>query len=153
MSAPSTSYMYALDASNGELRWRFKADDWIWNRPLVSDGIVYFGSLSGHSLRRRRFFRRAALGQALQGKGVVRGGPVIVDSTLVVATDQGNVYGLDAGSGGQQWTTKASSGVLSDLVVNDGSVYFSTKSGAVAEGRPRERGNQRRAAADAVSNT
>jgi len=35
--------MYALDASNGEMRWRFKADDWVWNRALVNAGTVYSG--------------------------------------------------------------------------------------------------------------
>jgi outer membrane protein assembly factor BamB len=129
-------WMYALDASNGQMRWRYKADDWIWNRALVSGGTVYFGSLSG-----RVYGVDAASGQLrwekpFSGQGVVRGGPAIVGSTLVVATDQGSVYGLDASTGSQVWASKAGSGVLSDLVVSGGMVYFSTKSGDVEKVDP-----------------
>jgi outer membrane protein assembly factor BamB len=49
----------------------------------------------------------------------------------VVATDKGNVYGLNASAGSQVWSQQAGSGVLSDLVVDGGMVYYSTKSGDV----------------------
>lgn len=130
------SRLYAVDASNGEMRWRYKADDWIWNRALVSGGIVYFGSLGG-----KVYGLDAASGQPrwekpFQASGVVRGGPAIVGSTLVVGTDKGFVYGLDAGTGSQVWSLEAGSGVLSDLVVNGGMVYYSTKSGNVEKVDP-----------------
>jgi len=121
--------MYALDASNGELRWRYKADDWIWNRALVSGGTVYFGSLSGTVYGVDAASGELSWPKPFEGMGVVRGSPAIVGTTLVVATDQGNVYGLNASSGAQIWLSKASSGVLSDLVVSGGMVYYSTKSG------------------------
>ena len=128
--------MYALDASNGNERWHYKADDWIWNRALVSGGTVYFGSLSGTVYGVNASTGELAWPKPFQGKGVVRGGPVVVGTTLVVATDQGNVYGLNASSGAQVWSSKASAGVLSDLVVNGDMVYYSTKSGDVQKVDP-----------------
>jgi outer membrane protein assembly factor BamB len=128
--------MYALDASSGKERWTYKADDWIWNRALVSGGIVYFGSLSGTVYGVDATSGKLSWPKPFQGRGVVRGSPVIVGTTLVVATDQGNVYGLNATSGAQVWTAKASSGVLSDLVVNGGFVYYSTKSGQLQKVDP-----------------
>jgi len=130
------NWMYALDASNGEMRWRYQADDWIWDRALVNGGTVYFGSLGGNVYGLDASSGKLRWDKPFQGNGVVRGGPAIVGSTLVVATDQGNVYGLDAGTGSQVWSSSAGSGVLSDLVVNGGMVYYSTKSGAVQKVDP-----------------
>jgi eukaryotic-like serine/threonine-protein kinase len=129
-------YMYALDASTGQQRWRFKADDWIWNKALVNGGTVYFGSLSGKVYAVNASDGTLAWNKPFQATGVVRGGPAIVGTTLVITTDQGNVYGINASTGEQSWTSKASSGVLSDLVVNGGMIYYSTKSGAVQKVDP-----------------
>ncbi len=127
---------YAVDASTGAMRWSFTADDWIWNRALVSGGAVYFGSLGG-----RVYSLDASTGQSrwdkpFQGSGVVRGGPAIVGSTLVVATDKGFLYGLDSATGSQLWSSQANAGVLSDLLVNGNAVYYNTKSGAVQKVDP-----------------
>ena len=130
------NWMYALDASNGELRWRFKADDWIWDRALVDSGSVYFGSLGGRVYGLNASDGKLRWEKAFQGEGVVRGAPAIVGSTLVVGTDQGNVYGLEAATGKQVWASKAASGVLSDLVVNSGAVYFTSKGGVVQKVDP-----------------
>jgi len=130
------NYMYALDASNGQMRWRFKADDWIWNRALVSGGTVYFGSLSGKVYGVDATSGELRWDRPFSAKGVVRGGPATVGSTLIVATDQGNVYGLDASTGNEVWSSRAGSGVLSDLVVSGGMVYYSTKSGGVEKVDP-----------------
>jgi outer membrane protein assembly factor BamB len=127
---------YAVDASSGEMRWSFKADDWIWNRAVVSGGAVYFGSLGGKVYSLDASTGQSRWDKPFQGSGVVRGGPALVGSTLVVATDNGSVYGLDASSGSQIWSSKANAGVLSDLTVDSGMVYYSTKSGNVQKVDP-----------------
>ncbi len=126
-------WMYALDASTGQMKWRYKANDWIWNRALVSGGIVYFGSLSGSVYAVDASSGQLRWDKPFEAQGVVRSGMVIASSTLVVATDQGNVYGLDPATGSQLWSSKASAGVLSDLVVNGSSVYCGAKNGAVQQ--------------------
>ena len=36
--------MYAIDAGNGELIWRFVTKGAVWSSPTVVDGVVYVGS-------------------------------------------------------------------------------------------------------------
>src|SRR6266566_9638104 len=38
------SYLYALNALTGELRWKFKTGDVVYSSPAVADGTVYVGS-------------------------------------------------------------------------------------------------------------
>ncbi len=127
---------YAVDASTGEEKWSFKADDWIWNRAVVGNGAVYFGSLGGKVYGLDASTGNLRWDKPFQASGVVRGGPALVGSTLVVATDNGSVYGLNATDGTEQWTAQASAGVLSDLTVNSGKVYYSAKNGNVQQVDP-----------------
>src|ERR1700694_1113277 len=43
----SDGYLYAVDASNLQQRWKFKTDNEIWSTPAVSRGTVYVTSLDG----------------------------------------------------------------------------------------------------------
>ena len=36
--------MYALDAADGSVRWRFQTADDVSSSPAVVDGVVYIGS-------------------------------------------------------------------------------------------------------------
>src|SRR6266567_664794 len=38
------SYLYALNAVTGELKWKFKTGDVVYSSPAVADGAVYVGS-------------------------------------------------------------------------------------------------------------
>jgi len=54
-----------------------------------------------------------------------------VGETLVVADKEGNIYGLNAAGGSQEWVAQAGSGVLADLQAAEGKVYVSAKNGDV----------------------
>ncbi|HNT23248.1 MAG TPA: PQQ-binding-like beta-propeller repeat protein [Anaerolineales bacterium] len=40
--------LLALDASNGQVQWRFATQAWVWSAPAVSDGVLYFGDQQGN---------------------------------------------------------------------------------------------------------
>src|SRR5258708_5399764 len=42
------SYMYALNALTGELKWKLKTGDVVYSSPAVADGVVYIGSHDGY---------------------------------------------------------------------------------------------------------
>ena len=42
------SYVYALDADSGELRWRYSTGNGVFSSPAVVDGVVYVGSDDGY---------------------------------------------------------------------------------------------------------
>ncbi len=61
----------------------------------------------------------------------IRAAPVLVDKTLVLADEDGNVYGLDSATGNEKWSQVTLSGVTADLLVEKSTVYISAKSGDV----------------------
>ncbi len=38
------TYLYALDAGSGALKWKFQTGNYVTSSPAVSDGVIYFGS-------------------------------------------------------------------------------------------------------------
>ena len=60
---------------------------------------VYFGSLGGKVYALDAASGGSRWEQPFQASSVVRGGPALVGTTLVVADDEGVLYGLDAGTG------------------------------------------------------
>jgi outer membrane protein assembly factor BamB len=42
------SKMVALDGTNGNVKWRFTTQDWVWAGPALDNNILYFGDLSGN---------------------------------------------------------------------------------------------------------
>merc|ERR1712185_495678 len=40
---PVGSWMYALDAKTGALKWKYQANDYLGRAAAVSDGVLYFG--------------------------------------------------------------------------------------------------------------
>ena len=41
----ANNYVYCLDATSGELKWRYRTRGPVVSSPAVEDGIVYVGSL------------------------------------------------------------------------------------------------------------
>src|SRR5229473_2672902 len=42
------TYLYALNALTGELKWKFKTGDVVYSSPAVADGVVFVGSHDGY---------------------------------------------------------------------------------------------------------
>ncbi len=113
------SRLYAIDVANGEERWSFKAANWVWSRPVVAGGNLYLadfdGNLHGLSLE-----TGLPLWEPFGAKGRVRAGIALVDDVLIVATEDGAVYGVDSRTGALSWgPVELGASVLAD-VVGDG---------------------------------
>lgn len=52
------------------------------------------------------------------------GRPVVIDTTLYVAAHDGTLYALDAGSGAVQWQVDTGSPITTDLINQNGVLYF-----------------------------
>lgn len=114
------SRLRAIDPEPREEVWSVEADNWFWTEPLVSDGVVYAGSLDG-----RVFAVDAASGDSVwprpfSTEGPVRAAPVIADGVLVVVDKDGGVYSVDRESGASavvDWPRELESDVFADPVV------------------------------------
>jgi len=57
----------------------------------------------------------------------VVGRPVVVGDTLFVGSTDGNLYALDTATGTEQWRLEAGSAIITDLVNENGILYFATQ--------------------------
>lgn len=64
--------------------------------------------------------------------GAVNGKPVIYQGAVVVASDDGTVYGLDPATGVRRWQTSVGK-KPNDLVLADNAIYVSTTGGKVSK--------------------
>ena len=138
-------FVYALDASNGHMRWKFNALNEIMTTPLVAgqgaNKLVYVGG--GNST----FSYTQAVKFGHKGARIVRGTdisgiyalhastgklawvyhtkgedmptPAIVGGTLVFGSGDGHIYGLDAATGKFKWRV----GIKSFVSMSSATVY------------------------------
>jgi len=105
--------VYAVDATNGTVRWTAGTNGTVESSPAVVDGTVYVGSHDGSVYAfdaddgsREWRFETGAL---------VRSSPAVADGTVYVGSDDGYVYALDATTGRPAWTYETSGSSLNGL--------------------------------------
>jgi len=128
--------LYAVDASSGEKKWSFKADNWFWTRPLVEGEAVYAGSLDGNVYALGLADGKRLWSYNLQAP--VRAAPVMVGSTLLVAGRNGRVVGLNPGNGELVWALPIELGktLLADPLPQGDVVYYSAQGGSLFKVMP-----------------
>lgn len=133
------SHVYALDAASGDLRWSVDLGHWVMGTPLADDGFVYVSTLDGkvHGLN---VADGSARWDAPSLAGPVRAGPQMVNGALVVGTDHGELWRVDAASGsaqrlypdvGEPGNASGLGAMLSSPAIVDGLAYVGTAQGRV----------------------
>lgn len=126
-------HLYAVDTGSGQLIWKFPADgedenipgNWFWSKPVIDNGIIYAGSLDG-----KVYVLDAATGRAVSGfsyydlGSAISSSPVIVEGSVIVATDEGIVYALSNNK--QRQLADLEEKIQSPLVAGQGTVYVHT---------------------------
>ena len=146
---------YALDAASGKLKWKyvtaagekhFEAKglhgylphaqtvpdiwDFFLSSPVVSDGLVYFGSGDGNV-----YAFDAETGQLkwkFATQNVVHSSPAVAGGVVYVGSWDSYLYALDAATGQEKWKFKTGEdkvnfnqvGIQSSPAVDGGVVYF-----------------------------
>ncbi len=129
---------YALDARNGQERWRFKSGGSAFSSAAVAAGQVFFASRDGNfyaidaaSGKSRWTF---ALGRDL-GEGHYwdfnLSSPIVAGQNLYVGSGNGNVYALDVNSGAVRWKFDAGTRVRTTPALSGETLVFGTMSGYV----------------------
>jgi eukaryotic-like serine/threonine-protein kinase len=125
--------IYALDAANGELRWKFAAGDVVHASPAYSTGTIFVGSwdsyfyaLDAASGKLKWRFHGGEDGQIHNQVGF-QSSPAIVDDVIYTGCRDAHVYALDRATGDKKWEfDNAGSWVNSTPAVSDGKVIFAT---------------------------
>jgi len=117
------NHLYAVDSANGSQKWSFEAGNWFWSPPIVKDGVIYAGCLD-----QKVYALDANTGEKLwqpfTADGPIVSTPVLVDKLLVVASEVGTIYILNADSGKEERSSVSiGSSVRAPLYVDGNMVY------------------------------
>ncbi|HEY2945870.1 MAG TPA: PQQ-binding-like beta-propeller repeat protein [Vicinamibacteria bacterium] len=100
------SFLFAMDAHTGAVKWRFRAGV-IETSPLLVDGRIYVGSWDT-----RVYALDAATGRKLwsfKTGDAVKGGAAFAKGTIFVGSYDGHVYALNSNTGKLRWRASAQS--------------------------------------------
>src|SRR6266446_5082343 len=105
------SYLYALNALNGELKWKFKTGDVVYSSPAVADGVVYIGSHDGYlyAVDEKTGDER----WKFKTGNRVYSSPAVSNGIVYFGSADSYLYAIDASTGKLFWKFKAGSSVLS----------------------------------------
>ncbi len=142
----SDGYLYAVDANNGKLKWKFKTDDGgsgSASSPSVAGGTVYVGSgyVSSSSIvpqpKGYLYALDAATGKLkweYQTGHVADSSPAVDNGSVYFGSD--GIYALDTKTGKLKWKYDTVGEISSPLVISYGNLYYSDFcSGAPADKR------------------
>jgi pilus assembly protein CpaF len=97
----SDGHLYALDANNGFMSWRFRTGGAIFSAPVVANGLLYFGSSD------RTVYALDAQTSQEKWKFITEGAvvapPAVHEGAVYIGSADGCLYCLDALTGQERW--------------------------------------------------
>lgn len=120
---------YAVDANTGIPRWTFEgAGGWFWSEAVYGNGTVYVGSFDHNVYALGAGNGTPAWAKPFRTSAKVKSSPVIAGDVLVVASEDGRVYGLNLETGEKKWEFDGiKAKVLSPLYAKAGTVYINSQ--------------------------
>jgi outer membrane protein assembly factor BamB len=127
------SYVYALDAESGALRWKFKTGNVVHATPTVVNDTVYIGSWDSYfyaldaktGAERWRF--KTGEDPDIYNQVGIQSSAVVAGGLVFFGCRDANLYALNAATGEKVWSyANDGSWVISTPIVKDGTVYFAT---------------------------
>ncbi|MEJ6023200.1 outer membrane protein assembly factor BamB family protein [Ramlibacter sp. PS4R-6] len=126
-------HVYAVDATAGSLRWKFRTGDVVHASPAVHGGMVYVGGWDGrfYALDARsgeqRWVFQGGVDALMHNQQGFQSSPAVVDGVVYTGSRDANVYALDARTGAEKWRfPTGASWVNSSPAVANGRVWFAT---------------------------
>lgn len=121
-------YLYAVDATDGSLKWKseVEAGKWFWATPIIYNHTVYAPNLDG-----KIYVLDAESGHelvdAIDLGDPVSSSPVLVDSSIIIASGKGRVYSLDTANNQIKLLANVGDKVDAPLCASNGVVYVHTQ--------------------------
>ncbi|HEV8409174.1 MAG TPA: PQQ-binding-like beta-propeller repeat protein [Gemmatimonadaceae bacterium] len=128
--------VYAIDAANGSLRWKFETRDVVHASPAVAAGVVYIGSwdrnmyaLNANSGKEQWRFQTGNDTVTHNQIGIASSAAV-ADGAVYFGCRDGHFYAVDAKTGQLRWSVDNKGGwVIASPAARNGVVYFPTADG------------------------
>lgn len=125
--------VYALDATSGELKWKFQTGDVVHASPAYVDGVLFFGSWDSYfyavdartGIEKWRF--HGGEDPLIHNQVGFQSSPAVVNGVVYTGCRDSNLYAIDAATGKEKWHFyNAGSWVNSSPAVTQGKVIFGT---------------------------
>jgi len=116
------SEMLAINAANGQARWRVATDGWVWGGPAFKDGSLYFGDLKGSF-----YALEASTGNTrwkLTPDGPITQTPLLDEESIYFATEAGSLYAVDY-NGNIRWNKVIGGKLHTSPVLNGDKILVS----------------------------
>ena len=119
--------LYAINAENGEFKWKYPTEGGIVSKPAVSEETLVFGSedMRLHSI----YLRNGKLNWTFYTKGAIRSSPYIAEGHIFIGSDDGHLYAINSNTGRQAWRSDGGSPIRSTPLVDNDLIYFGTELG------------------------
>jgi outer membrane protein assembly factor BamB/tRNA A-37 threonylcarbamoyl transferase component Bud32 len=119
--------LYAVNAANGEFKWKYATDGGIVSRPVVAEDNIFFGSED----------RRLHVISARSGKlvwtyyadGPIRSSGRIAEGHIFIGADDKCLHAVNITTGRRVWRFEAGEDIRSTPFVANEQVYFGTEGG------------------------
>ena len=125
----TASGLYALNAENGDVAWRFDTEMPLGNSPTIHDGVAYVGGFD-----RKLYALSASNGHLLwsfdEAKAGYTANPLVVNNEVIIGNRDGHMYAVGAHGSSQQgqllWKYDTNEPIFMSAAHKDGVVYFAT---------------------------
>lgn len=127
----SDGHVYALDARNGKLVWKFKTGSVVHSSPAIAGGVLYIGGWDTY------FYALDASRGTLKWKFKtgddpeyhnqvgVQSSPAVANGVVYFGCRDNNLYAVDAATGKQRWAiANQGAWVITSPAVSQGKVYY-----------------------------
>jgi len=119
--------LYALDATNGEFRWKYAADGGLPGKPAVLDNNIYFGSED-----QRVHVVSSRTGNVVwtyYTEAPIRSSPRLAQGHVFIGSDDGALHAINSATGRVAWKSETGAPIRSTPFVSEENVYFGNEDG------------------------
>jgi len=118
-------YLYALNEETGSEIWKYRVSGSLSSSPAVDNGIVYITASDAQLLAIHAFDGTLSWAMNIQSSH----SPTIANGVLYIGSTYGEIFALNEKTGLPFWVYKAENSISSDIIVNNGKIFFTTASG------------------------
>ena len=129
------NHLYAIDATNGILKWKYKTGDIVHASPEIVRNKVYFGSFDGYFYALDTgngavIWKFKTIGDTSFPKGEIQKSALVHDGMVYFGSRDYNIYALDMETGTGNWNMKEDGGwITATPTAYKENVYFGTSDG------------------------
>ena len=124
-SGSNNGYVYALNATTGQVIWQYFSGSQIESSPAVANGVVYIGVLwdGGHGYVDALNATTGSLIWRYATNSGIESSPAVVNGIVYIGSYNGYVYALNATNGAYIWSLLTGGTVFSSPAVVNNVVY------------------------------